>query len=74
MPSANSSLRASSHGSRSPNRALTAFVEAMPQLCLNSDPSSPRSITPGASMVPANQDPIITESAPAASASATSRG
>ena len=74
MPSAKRVRRASRHGSSAPNRASTAFVDAMPQLCLKRPPSGACSSMPGASIVPANHEPIITELAPAASASATSRG
>src|SRR5215217_2001449 len=46
----------------------------MPNDSLNARPSASRCRSPGDSWVPANQDPTITFAAPAASASATSRG
>src|SRR6218665_1779581 len=46
----------------------------MPQLSLYSRPHSSPSTSPGDPTVPATQDPPITADAPAASASATSRG
>ena len=52
----------------------TARAEAMPKLSLYSRPSPSRCRSPGDSYVPANHEPIMTLAAPAASASATSRG
>ena len=53
---------------------LECAAEAMPKLSLYSRPSASRNTSPGDSQVPANQDPIMTLEAPAASASATSLG
>src|SRR6201999_3491825 len=46
----------------------------MPKLSLYSFPLGSRNASPGDSYVPANHDPIMTDDAPAARASATSRG
>ncbi len=74
MPSSNSSLRARSNGESPALRCRTARADAIPKLSLYSRPSASRNVSPGDSYVPANQDPIMTLDAPAASASATSRG
>jgi hypothetical protein len=74
MPSSKSSLRARSSGESLAERRRTARAEAIPKLSLYSRPSGDRNVSPGDSNVPANHDPIITLEAPAASASATSRG
>ena len=74
MPSSNSSLRARSNAESLAERSRTARADAIPKLSLYSRPSGDRNVSPGDSYVPANHDPIITLEAPAASASATSRG
>ena len=74
MPSSNSALRARSNGESSLVRVRTARAEAMPKLSLYRRPSASRCASPGDSYVPANHEPIMTLDAPAASASATSRG
>src|SRR6266496_4449665 len=73
-PSSNSAFRARSNGLSPAVRCCTARADAMPKLSLYSRPSVSRYASPGDSYVPANHDPIITFDAPAASASATSRG
>ena len=55
-------------------RLATARADAIPKDTLNARPSASCSRSPGDSWVPANQEPIITEEAPAARARATSRG
>ena len=74
MPSSNSSFRARSSAESLAERSRTARADAIPKLSLYSRPSGERNVSPGDSNVPANQDPIITLEAPAARASATSRG
>ncbi len=55
-------------------RLATARAEAIPKDTLKARPSASCMRSPGDSCVPANHEPIITELAPAARASATSRG
>ena len=74
MPSSYSPLRARSNADPPRVRAATARADAIPKLSLYSRPVPSSCRSPGLSWVPANQDPTITWDAPAASASATSRG
>src|SRR5580765_1428266 len=74
MPSSKTALRARSYAVSLAVRLRTARDEAMPKDSLYCRPSLPVNRSPGDSRVPANHDPIMTLDAPAASASATSRG
>src|SRR5580700_2471151 len=74
IPSSNSSLRARSYAESDAVRTRTARDDAIPKLSLYRRPSGSRNASPGDSYVPANHDPIMTDDAPAARASATSRG
>jgi hypothetical protein len=74
IPSSNSSLRARSYAESAAERSRTARADAIPKLSLYSRPSGSLNASPGDSNVPANHDPTMTADAPAASASATSRG
>ena len=55
-------------------RQRTARADAIPKLSLYRRPSASRCASPGDSCVPASQEPTMTFAAPAAIASATSRG
>ena len=74
IPSSKRPLRARSNASSCDVRAVTARFDAIPYDSLYARPELSRSRSPGDSYVPANHEPIITCDAPAASASATSRG
>ena len=74
IPSSNNALRARSKASSPVVRAATARADAIPKDSLNSLPLTSLCRSPGDSYVPANHDPIMTWDAPAANASATSRG
>src|SRR5215213_8160550 len=74
IPSSNSPARARSNPLAFLVRKRTARAEAMPYASLYCLPSASVSRFPVLSYVPANQDPIMTLPAPAASANATSRG
>ena len=74
MPSSNKALRARSNASSFDVRAATARADAIPKDSLKRRPVASLCKSPGDSYVPANHEPIMTCDAPAASASATSRG
>src|SRR5690625_6917001 len=73
-PSSKNALRARSKAFSFRVRAETARAEAMPKFSLYLRPSRSINMSPGDSTTPANQEPIMTCDAPAASANATSRG
>ena len=74
IPSSKSSFRSRSNADSERVRFFTARFDAMPNDSLYRRPSRSRRVSAADSYVPANQDPNITLAAPAASASATSRG